>query len=71
MRKCVKLSRVEFTSVEFSCIVFPYLRTRRERLKSAPYLRLKKLKIFEIVKGGPFGFFGKKRKIYKNLEPVS
>ena len=29
-------------------------KTRRERLKSAPYLRLKKLKFFEIVKGGPF-----------------
>ena len=25
-------------------------RTRHERLKSAPYLRLKKLKLFEIVK---------------------
>ena len=34
-----------------------YEKTRRERLKSAPYLRLKKLKLFEIVKGGPFGFF--------------
>ena len=28
--------------------------TRRERLKSEPYLRLKKLKLFEIVRGGPF-----------------
>ena len=34
-----------------------YILTRRERLKSAPYLRLKKLKLFEIAKGGPFGFF--------------
>ena len=39
--------------------------TRWERLKSAPYLRLKKLKLFEIVKGGPFGFFEKKKKIQK------
>ena len=31
--------------------------TRRERLKSAPYLRLKKRKFFKIVKGGPFGLF--------------
>ena len=29
--------------------------TRRERLKSAPYLRLKRLKDFKIVKEGPFG----------------
>ena len=28
--------------------------TRRERLKSALYLKLKKRKVFEIVKGGPF-----------------
>ena len=47
-------------------------KTRRERLKSAPYLRLKKLKLFEIVKGGPFGFFEKKEKSKnKNFEPVS
>ena len=31
--------------------------TRRERLKSALYLRLKKRKVFKIVKGGPFGLF--------------
>ena len=37
--------------------------TRRERLKSAPYLRLKKLKLFEIVKGGTLWVFEKKRKI--------
>ena len=36
--------------------------TRRERLKSASYLKLKKLKLFEIVKGLTFGFFGKKKK---------
>ena len=32
------------------------LTTRRERLKSARYLRLKKRKVFEIVKGGSLGF---------------
>ena len=31
--------------------------TRRERLKSAPYLRLKKLKLFEIVKRGTLWVF--------------
>ena len=31
--------------------------TRRERLKSALYLRLKKRKVFKSVKGGPFGLF--------------
>ena len=31
--------------------------TRRERLKSALYLRLKKRKVFKPVKGGPFGLF--------------
>ena len=31
--------------------------TRREPLKSARYLRLKKRKVFEIVKGGPFVIF--------------
>ena len=33
--------------------------TRRERLKSAPYLRLKKLKFLEIVKGGTLWVFSK------------
>ena len=33
------------------------LKTRRERLKSALYLKLKKRKVFEIVKGGPFRLF--------------
>ena len=33
------------------------IKTRRERLKSALYLRLEKLKGFKIVKGGPFGLF--------------
>ena len=33
------------------------IRTRRERLKSAPYLGLKKRKVFKIVKVGPFGLF--------------
>ena len=32
------------------------LQTRRERLKSAPYPRLKKRKVFKIVQGG--GLFG-------------
>ena len=32
-------------------------RTRRERLKSALYLRLKKRKVSKNVKGGPFCFF--------------
>ena len=36
-----------------------WFKTTRELLKSAPYLRHKKL--FEIVKGGPFGFFEKKK----------
>ena len=31
--------------------------TRRERLKSALYLRLKRRKVFKIVKGGPFTLF--------------
>ena len=31
-------------------------KTRRERLKSALYLRLKKRKAFKIAKGGPLGF---------------
>ena len=31
--------------------------TRRERLKSELYLRLKKRKVFKIVKGGPFRLF--------------
>ena len=34
-----------------------YRKTRRERLKSALYLRLKKRKVFKIVKGGPFRLF--------------
>ena len=33
--------------------------TRRERLKSTLYLRLKKRKVFETVKGGPYGLFEK------------
>ena len=33
--------------------------TRRERLKSAPYLKLKKLKLFETVKGGTLWVFWK------------
>ena len=46
--------------------------TRWERLKSAPYLRLKKLKLFEIVKGGTFGFFEKKEKSKNKIfGPVS
>ena len=38
-------------------------RTRRERLKSTPYLRLKKLKLFEIVKGGTLLKKTKNRKV--------
>ena len=37
--------------------LFSYMQTRRERLKSALYLRLKQRKVFEIVKGGLFGLF--------------
>ena len=36
--------------------------TKRERLKSAPYLRLKKLKLFEIVKEETLWVFFKKNK---------
>ena len=32
------------------------LLTRRERLKSALYVKLKQCKVFKIVKGGPLGF---------------
>ena len=45
-------------------------KTRRERLKSALYLRLKKRKAFKIAKGGPFGLFETSVgcKISKNLK---
>ena len=45
---------VEQTEQKFRRFRVCLKETRRERLKSAPYL---KLKLFEIVKGGPFGFF--------------
>ena len=41
-------------------------KTRRERLKSA--LRLKKRKVFEIVKGGPLGLFENPVANYQNPE---
>ena len=51
---------VEQTEQKFRRFESVLTKKRRERLKSAPYLRLKKLKkLFEIVEGGTFGFFWK------------
>ena len=36
--------------------MFHVFKTKRERLKSALYLRFKNRKVFKIVKGGPSGF---------------
>ena len=40
-------------------VISDYRKTRRERLKSAPYPRLKKRKVFRIVEGGTLWAFGK------------
>ena len=45
------------------------IQTRRERLKSALYLRLKKRKVFKIVKGGTISAF-RKSSLLQNIKKM-
>ena len=48
--------RINFPQLCFQTMPYLLFRTRRERLKSALYLRLKKRKVLKIVKGDSFNF---------------